>query len=231
MVECTALEMRHGCKPIGGSNPPLSAITCCFYCVFSNFFMSRPTFRPTLDIGAISSMSATERQCSGRSRGFVAVVTTAFRLGATPELELEKKVDKLENELERERRNVAELVRLLSCKIRCGPPTSQNAHPWLCQPGADVPKLLSSAKVQDSFSPNRHRAEPSKHIARFAPTAPSDIPSSDMLPVIQVRLQLSPPSEKVRQRRRGPRAFPPMAAVISSFQPASWWSVIVVGLG
>ena len=25
MVECTALEMRHGCKPIGGSNPPLSA--------------------------------------------------------------------------------------------------------------------------------------------------------------------------------------------------------------
>ncbi len=26
MVECTALEMRHGCKPIGGSNPSLSAI-------------------------------------------------------------------------------------------------------------------------------------------------------------------------------------------------------------
>jgi hypothetical protein len=25
VVECTALEMRHGCKPIGGSNPPLSA--------------------------------------------------------------------------------------------------------------------------------------------------------------------------------------------------------------
>ena len=25
MVECTALEMRHRCKPIGGSNPPLSA--------------------------------------------------------------------------------------------------------------------------------------------------------------------------------------------------------------
>ena len=24
-VDCTALEMRHGCKPIGGSNPPLSA--------------------------------------------------------------------------------------------------------------------------------------------------------------------------------------------------------------
>src|SRR5690606_12199474 len=26
VVECTALEMRHGCKPIGGSNPSLSAI-------------------------------------------------------------------------------------------------------------------------------------------------------------------------------------------------------------
>lgn len=26
MVECTALEMRHRCKPIGGSNPSLSAI-------------------------------------------------------------------------------------------------------------------------------------------------------------------------------------------------------------
>jgi hypothetical protein len=26
VVDCTALEMRHGCKPIGGSNPPLSAI-------------------------------------------------------------------------------------------------------------------------------------------------------------------------------------------------------------
>jgi hypothetical protein len=25
VVECTALEMRHGCKLIGGSNPPLSA--------------------------------------------------------------------------------------------------------------------------------------------------------------------------------------------------------------
>lgn len=25
MVECTALEMRHRCKPIGGSNPSLSA--------------------------------------------------------------------------------------------------------------------------------------------------------------------------------------------------------------
>lgn len=24
-VECTALEMRHACKGIGGSNPPLSA--------------------------------------------------------------------------------------------------------------------------------------------------------------------------------------------------------------
>ena len=27
MVECTALEMRHRCKPIGGSNPSLSAIS------------------------------------------------------------------------------------------------------------------------------------------------------------------------------------------------------------
>lgn len=26
VVDCTALEMRHRCKPIGGSNPPLSAI-------------------------------------------------------------------------------------------------------------------------------------------------------------------------------------------------------------
>lgn len=26
MVECTALEMRHTCKGIGGSNPSLSAI-------------------------------------------------------------------------------------------------------------------------------------------------------------------------------------------------------------
>jgi hypothetical protein len=26
VVECTALEMRHACKGIGGSNPPLSAI-------------------------------------------------------------------------------------------------------------------------------------------------------------------------------------------------------------
>jgi hypothetical protein len=25
VVECTALEMRHRCKPIGGSNPSLSA--------------------------------------------------------------------------------------------------------------------------------------------------------------------------------------------------------------
>jgi hypothetical protein len=25
VVECAALEMRHGCKPIGGSNPSLSA--------------------------------------------------------------------------------------------------------------------------------------------------------------------------------------------------------------
>jgi hypothetical protein len=25
VVDCTALEMRHRCKPIGGSNPPLSA--------------------------------------------------------------------------------------------------------------------------------------------------------------------------------------------------------------
>jgi hypothetical protein len=27
VVECTALEMRHRCKPIGGSNPSLSATT------------------------------------------------------------------------------------------------------------------------------------------------------------------------------------------------------------
>jgi hypothetical protein len=27
VVECTALEMRHRCKPIGGSNPSLSAIS------------------------------------------------------------------------------------------------------------------------------------------------------------------------------------------------------------
>jgi hypothetical protein len=26
VVECTALEMRHRCKPIGGSNPSLSAM-------------------------------------------------------------------------------------------------------------------------------------------------------------------------------------------------------------
>jgi hypothetical protein len=26
VVDCTALEMRHRCKPIGGSNPPLSAL-------------------------------------------------------------------------------------------------------------------------------------------------------------------------------------------------------------
>ncbi len=32
MVECTALEMRHRCKPIGGSNPSLSA----------SFFVSSP---------------------------------------------------------------------------------------------------------------------------------------------------------------------------------------------
>ena len=31
VVECTALEMRHGCKPIGGSNPSLSAKSHCFY--------------------------------------------------------------------------------------------------------------------------------------------------------------------------------------------------------
>jgi hypothetical protein len=31
VVECTALEMRHRCKPIGGSNPPLSAICRRFY--------------------------------------------------------------------------------------------------------------------------------------------------------------------------------------------------------
>ena len=28
VVECTALEMRHRCKPIGGSNPSLSASQC-----------------------------------------------------------------------------------------------------------------------------------------------------------------------------------------------------------
>ena len=31
MVECTALEMRHRCKPIGGSNPSLSAICAVLY--------------------------------------------------------------------------------------------------------------------------------------------------------------------------------------------------------
>jgi hypothetical protein len=30
VVECTALEMRHRCKPIGGSNPSLSATLLCF---------------------------------------------------------------------------------------------------------------------------------------------------------------------------------------------------------
>ncbi len=39
MVECTALEMRHRCKPIGGSNPSLSA-KAMFHGVPSN-----PNFR------------------------------------------------------------------------------------------------------------------------------------------------------------------------------------------
>ena len=31
MVECGGLENRYGCKPIGGSNPPLSASTFKFH--------------------------------------------------------------------------------------------------------------------------------------------------------------------------------------------------------
>ena len=37
MVECTALEMRHRCKPIGGSNPSLSAI-CTILCANLRFW-------------------------------------------------------------------------------------------------------------------------------------------------------------------------------------------------
>ena len=37
MVECTALEMRHRCKPIGGSNPSLSAKLAEKYLFFSAF--------------------------------------------------------------------------------------------------------------------------------------------------------------------------------------------------
>lgn len=35
MVECTALEMRHTCKGIGGSNPSLSATLCALGVDFS----------------------------------------------------------------------------------------------------------------------------------------------------------------------------------------------------
>ena len=38
MVECTALEMRHTCKGIVGSNPTLSAITCLRQAIFPAIF-------------------------------------------------------------------------------------------------------------------------------------------------------------------------------------------------
>lgn len=44
MVECTALEMRHRCKPIGGSNPSLSANTA--KVTFNNLISAAASERP-----------------------------------------------------------------------------------------------------------------------------------------------------------------------------------------
>ncbi len=41
VVECTALEMRHGGNSIGGSNPSLSAITFYYLVKFHRYFASR----------------------------------------------------------------------------------------------------------------------------------------------------------------------------------------------
>ena len=50
VVECTALEMRHGCKPIGGSNPSLSASSACHAIAFIGFsqilLVTNPQFTP-----------------------------------------------------------------------------------------------------------------------------------------------------------------------------------------
>jgi hypothetical protein len=50
VVECTALEMRHRCKPIGGSNPSLSAKKSVFLVIGQTlkFFKSTVTLPLTL---------------------------------------------------------------------------------------------------------------------------------------------------------------------------------------
>ena len=53
-VECTALEMRHACKGIGGSNPPLSASqlqqVVVFIALKRSTWSHAPTFTPTRDV-------------------------------------------------------------------------------------------------------------------------------------------------------------------------------------
>jgi hypothetical protein len=55
-VECTALEMRHACKGIGGSNPPLSAIHFLQLVPWDGFFglvqFLAPTLAPTRRLAA-----------------------------------------------------------------------------------------------------------------------------------------------------------------------------------
>ena len=64
VVECTALEMRHGCKPIGGSNPSLSAKCPIKYLIILRFMSiqhSEPQRWPqqcNVELGGSPSASA-----------------------------------------------------------------------------------------------------------------------------------------------------------------------------
>lgn len=80
MVECTALEMRHGCKPIGGSNPSLSAS---FLRMFAGPVTPAARLLATLEIlaeveasarpvdGIVSAFFRAHRRMGDRDRGAV----------------------------------------------------------------------------------------------------------------------------------------------------------------
>jgi hypothetical protein len=56
VVECTALEMRHRCKPIGGSNPSLSATKLFVLCIRLFDSAGKATSSATKDVAASSAM-------------------------------------------------------------------------------------------------------------------------------------------------------------------------------
>jgi hypothetical protein len=60
VVECTALEMRHTCKRIGGSNPSLSAKKSYKYLIFQDNIIRCP-FVPLASSGDIASVHGFRR--------------------------------------------------------------------------------------------------------------------------------------------------------------------------